>query len=181
MRWRSALSLSPSCSRPARGPRQRQEQDLYDERAERVRRLEILQRAESEFDPVPFDAEAARIYGRVTAAVIAAGRKPPRRTADLMIAATAIAEDLPLFTANPADFAGLDALLRIIPVARGRGEEPSSGTTPSRLTPSGVEDSPGTRSNGDLTVNGTLTGQVMTSGRPFTRRRVPQGGGRAEG
>ena len=62
--------------------------------------------------------EAARIYGRVTAAVIAAGRKPRRRIAGLMIAATAIAEDLPLFTANPADFAGLDALLRIIPVTR---------------------------------------------------------------
>ena len=50
------------------------EQDMYDEHAERARRLEILQRAESEFDPVPFDAEAARIYGRVTA--VAAGRKP---------------------------------------------------------------------------------------------------------
>jgi predicted nucleic acid-binding protein len=80
--------------------------------------LEILQRAESEFDPVPFDAEAAPIYGRVTAAVIAGGRKPRRRTAGLMIAATAIAEDLPLSTANPADFVGLDALLRIIPVTR---------------------------------------------------------------
>jgi len=77
-----------------------------------------LQRAESEFDPVPFDAEAARIYGRVTTAVIACGRKPRRRTADLMIAATAIAEDLPLFTASPADFAGLGALVRIIPVTR---------------------------------------------------------------
>jgi hypothetical protein len=48
-----------------------------------------------------------------------------------------------------------------------------------RLTPPGVEDDPGTRSNGDLMVNGTLTGQVVTSGRAFTRRRVPQGGGRA--
>ena len=160
------------------------EQDLYDEHAERARRLEILQRAESEFDPVPFDAEAARIYGRVTAAVIAAGRKPRRRTADLMIAATAIAEDLPLFTANPADFAGLDALLRIIPVRERTSREETAtslvgGGMPARLTPSGVEDNPGTRSNGDLTVNGTLTGQVVTSGRPFTRRRVPQGGGRA--
>jgi predicted nucleic acid-binding protein len=45
----------------------------------RARRLEILQRAESEFDPVPFGAEAARLYGRVTAAVVAAGRKPPGR------------------------------------------------------------------------------------------------------
>jgi predicted nucleic acid-binding protein len=59
------------------------EQDLYDEHEERSRRTEALQRAESEFDPVPFDAEAARIYGRVTDAVIAAGRKPRRRIADL--------------------------------------------------------------------------------------------------
>lgn len=94
------------------------EQDLYDEHAERVRRLEILQRAESEFDPVPFDAEAACIYGRVTAAVIAAGRNPRRRIAGLMITATAIAEDLPLFTTSPADFASLDSLIRIIPVIR---------------------------------------------------------------
>ena len=57
-----------------------------------ARRLEILQRAESEFVPVPFDAEAAGIFGRVMAAVIAAGRKPRGRTVDLMIAATAIAE-----------------------------------------------------------------------------------------
>jgi predicted nucleic acid-binding protein len=94
------------------------EQDLYEEHTERARRLEILQRAESEFDPVPFDAEAARIYGRVTAAVIAAGRKPRRRVADLMIASTAIAEALPLFTTNPDDYAGLGALIRIAPVAR---------------------------------------------------------------
>jgi predicted nucleic acid-binding protein len=51
----------------------------------------VVQRAESEFDPIPFDAEAARIFGRVTAAVIAAGRKPRRRIAALMIAAIAIA------------------------------------------------------------------------------------------
>jgi hypothetical protein len=94
------------------------EQDLYDEYEERARRTEALQRAESEFDPVPFDAEAARIYGRVTAAVVAAGRKPRRRVADLMIAATAIAEDLPLFTTNPGDYTGLDKLIRIVPVTR---------------------------------------------------------------
>jgi predicted nucleic acid-binding protein len=113
----SAITLAELSAGPHE-VRGNDEQDLYDEHAERARRLEIVQRAESEFDPVPFDAEAARIYGRVTAAVIAAGRKPRRRTADLMIAATAIAEDLPLFTANPADFVGLDALLRIIPVTR---------------------------------------------------------------
>lgn len=78
----------------------------------------MLQRAESEFGPIPFDAEAARIYGRVTAAVIAAGRKPRRRVTDLMIASIAIAEDLPLFTTSPGDFAGLDALLVVAPVTR---------------------------------------------------------------
>jgi predicted nucleic acid-binding protein len=94
------------------------EQDAYDEHAERARRLEILQRAESEFDPIPFGAEAARIFGRVTAAVIAAGRKPRGRAVDLMIAATAIAEGLPLYTTNPADFTGLGALIRVVPVTR---------------------------------------------------------------
>ena len=73
---------------------------------------------ENEFDPIPFDAEAARIYGRVAAAVVAAGRKPRRRTTGLMIAATAIAHGLPLYTTNPADFAGLADLLTVIPVAR---------------------------------------------------------------
>ncbi|HVB41877.1 MAG TPA: type II toxin-antitoxin system VapC family toxin [Streptosporangiaceae bacterium] len=113
----SAITLAELSAGPHE-VRGNDEQDLYDERAERARRLEIPQRAESEFDPVPFDAEAARIYGRVTAAVIAAGRKPRRRTADLMIAATAIAEGLPLFTTNPGDFAGLGELLRVIPVIR---------------------------------------------------------------
>jgi predicted nucleic acid-binding protein len=93
------------------------EQDSYDEHAERARRLEVLQRAESEFDPVPFGAEAARAFGRITAAVIAAGRQPRRRTADMMIAATALAEGLPLFTTNPGDFTGLDQLI-VIPVTR---------------------------------------------------------------
>jgi hypothetical protein len=106
------LSAGPHQVRPD------SEQDVYGEHEERARRTEALQRAESEFDPVPFDAEAARIYGRVTAAVVAAGRKPRRRIADLMIAATAISEDLPLYTTNPADSAGLDKLVRVIPVSR---------------------------------------------------------------
>ena len=70
------------------------------------RRLDVLQRAEHEFDPIPFDAEAARAYRRVTAAVIAVGRKPRRRAADLMIAATAIAAELPLCTDEPRRFRG---------------------------------------------------------------------------
>jgi predicted nucleic acid-binding protein len=94
------------------------EQSVYFEAAERARRMDVLQRAEHEFDPIPFDAEAARAYGRVTAAVLAVGRKPRRRIADLMIAATAIAVDLPLYTTNPDDFAGLERLLAVVPVTR---------------------------------------------------------------
>ena len=94
------------------------EQDAYFEAAERARRLDVLQRAEHEFDPIPFDADAARAYGRVTAAVIAVGRKPRRRAADLMIAATAIAAELPLYTTNPDDFGGLSHLVSVVPVTR---------------------------------------------------------------
>ena len=93
-------------------------QDAYVEAAERARRLDVLQRAEHEFDPIPFEADAARAYGRVTAAVIAAGRKPRRRAVDLMIAATAIAAELPLYTTNPDDFTGLEHLVTVIPVTR---------------------------------------------------------------
>ncbi|MBB1247050.1 type II toxin-antitoxin system VapC family toxin [Streptomyces durbertensis] len=98
--------------------RRNEEQSAYDEHNERARRLDVLQRAENEFDPIPFDAEAARIYGRICAAVISAGRKPRRRVADLMIAAIAVAGDLPLFTTNPDDFKGLDGLLTVVPVTR---------------------------------------------------------------
>ncbi|MET7681406.1 type II toxin-antitoxin system VapC family toxin [Streptomyces sp. NPDC005423] len=98
--------------------RRNDEHSGYDEHAERARRLDVLQRAEHEFDPIPFDTDAARIYGRICAAVISAGRKPRRRVADLMIAAIAVAEDLPLFTTNPDDFKGLDDLLTVVPVTR---------------------------------------------------------------
>ncbi len=85
--------------------------------AERARRQERLQRAEATFDPLPFDAAAARAYGRVWAAVHAGGRKARgRRAVDLLIAATALAAQLPLYTRNPEDFAGLSDLLEIISV-----------------------------------------------------------------
>ncbi|MFC0108126.1 type II toxin-antitoxin system VapC family toxin [Kibdelosporangium aridum] len=113
----SAITLAELSAGPHE-VRRNDEQDAYDEHVERARRLDVLQRAESEFDPVPFDAEAARIYGRVSAAVIASGRKPRRRMVDLMIAATAIAEDLPLFTTNPYDFKGLHDLLTVVAVTR---------------------------------------------------------------
>jgi predicted nucleic acid-binding protein len=91
-------------------------QSAYDEHVERASRMDILQRAENEFDPIPFDTEAARIYGRVCAAVISGGRSPRGRIADLMIASIAVVEDLPLFTVNPDDFKGLEALLTVVPV-----------------------------------------------------------------
>ncbi|MEE1842516.1 MULTISPECIES: type II toxin-antitoxin system VapC family toxin [unclassified Streptomyces] len=115
----SAITLAELSAGPHE-VRRNEEQDDYDEYAERARRSDILQRAENEFDPIPFDAEAARIYGRVCASVIGAGRKPRRRVADLMIASIAIAEELPLFTTNPDDFKGLDDLLTVVPVTRPR-------------------------------------------------------------
>ncbi|MQA87805.1 MAG: PIN domain-containing protein [Streptosporangiales bacterium] len=84
---------------------------------ERARRLDLLQRVEAEFEPLPFDAEAARAFGRVSAAVLAAGRKPRRRLADLMIASIAVSNRLPLFTASPGGFDGLGDLLTVVPVA----------------------------------------------------------------
>ncbi|KLO28234.1 twitching motility protein PilT [Mycolicibacter heraklionensis] len=113
----SAITLAELSAGPHE-VRRNDEQDDYDEHVERARRLDVLQRAENEFDPIPFAAEAARIYGRVCAAVISTGRKPRRRVADLMIAAVAIAEDLPLFTTNPQDFHGLDELLTVVAVPR---------------------------------------------------------------
>lgn len=121
----SAITLAELSAGPHQ-VRSNEEQDAYNEHAERARRLEILQRAESEFDPVPFEAEAARIYGRVAAAVVASGRSPRRRIADLLIAATAIAEQLPLFTTNPDDFLGLDTILDVVPVTRPSVPPPAS-------------------------------------------------------
>lgn len=85
--------------------------------AERARRQDRLQRAEAAFDPLPFDGEAARAYGRVFAAIFSAGRKARgARAVDLMIAATALAADLPLYTRNGADFAALDGLVDVVVV-----------------------------------------------------------------
>lgn len=96
----SAITLAELSAGPHE-VRRNEEQGAYDEYAERARLLDVLQRAENEFDPLPFDAEAARVYGRICAAVVRAGRRPRRRVADLMIAAIAVAEDLPPFTTRP--------------------------------------------------------------------------------
>ena len=85
--------------------------------AERARRQDRLQRAEATFEPLPVDADVARAYGRVYAAVGAAGRKARgRRVADLLIAATAVAASLPLYTRNPDDFSGLSDILEVVSV-----------------------------------------------------------------
>jgi predicted nucleic acid-binding protein len=84
--------------------------------AERARRTNVLQHAEATFEPLPFDAPAARTFGLVTAAVLAAGRRPRRRLADLMIASIAIVNGFTLYTTNPADFEGLDDLLTVVAV-----------------------------------------------------------------
>ena len=82
---------------------------------ERGRRQDRLQRAEAAFDPLPFDADAARAYGRIYSSVIAAGRKARgARAIDLLIAAAACAANLPLYTRNPDDFAGLNDLVEIV-------------------------------------------------------------------
>jgi tRNA(fMet)-specific endonuclease VapC len=76
----------------------------------RAARQAHLQQAEADFDPLPFDANAARAFGRVAASLRQSGRKATARTYDAMIAATALANDLPLYTCNPSDFTDIDGL-----------------------------------------------------------------------
>lgn len=95
----------------AAGPHATQDPD------ERARRQDRLQRAEAAFDPLPFDSEASRAYGRVYAAVVGAGRKARgARAVDLLIAATACANGLPLYTRNAGDFQALDTLVEVVSV-----------------------------------------------------------------
>ena len=82
---------------------------------ERAARQAHLQQAESDFAPLPFDAAAARAFGRVAVSLRRAGRKPAARAYDAMIAATAVANDLAVYTCNPDDFSGIDGL-RVVPV-----------------------------------------------------------------
>lgn len=83
---------------------------------ERSARQAHLQQAESDFEMIPFDALAARAFGRVAASLRTAGRKPAARAYDALIAASAIAEGLPLFTCNPDDFTGIEGLdIRPVP------------------------------------------------------------------
>lgn len=77
---------------------------------ERATRQAHLQQAEADFVPIPFDAAAARAFGGVAASLRRTGRKAAARAYDAMIAATALANDLPIYTCNPDDFSGIDGL-----------------------------------------------------------------------
>lgn len=83
---------------------------------DRAARQAHLQAAEADFDPLPFDAAAARAFGGVAASLRRSGRKATARAYDAMIAATAVAADLPVYTCNPSDFIGIDGLeIRAVP------------------------------------------------------------------
>jgi predicted nucleic acid-binding protein len=93
-----------------------------DDPGRRARRIAALQHAEATFgDALPYDSEAARVFGLICASVYAMGRQPRRRTADLMVAATAARNGLPLYTTNPKDFAGLESHVTVVPVTRPDG------------------------------------------------------------
>jgi predicted nucleic acid-binding protein len=77
---------------------------------ERARRQAVLQQAEADFEPLPFDAAAARAFGQVAIALRQRGRSPAARAYDAMIAASALSRGLPVYTCNPRDFQGIDDL-----------------------------------------------------------------------
>jgi predicted nucleic acid-binding protein len=91
------------------------------DRDERARRQDRLQRVEATFDPLPVDAAVARAYGRIYAAVAGAGRNARgARSLDLLIAATALASNIPLYTRNPEDFRGIESLVEIVAIEPAR-------------------------------------------------------------
>lgn len=83
---------------------------------ERARRQARLQQVEATFEALPFDTAAARSYGQIVAAIAETGRSHRRRIADLLIAATAHANSLPLYTRNPDDVDGLGGLIEIVAI-----------------------------------------------------------------
>lgn len=94
---------------------------------ERAARQSHVQQAESDFDPLPFDVAAARAFGRVALALRKSGRSLKPRAYDVMIAATALANGLPLYTCNPKDFKGIDGLMVVpVPVPGSTSSEPKS-------------------------------------------------------
>jgi len=93
-----------------------------DDPIKRAGRVAVLQHVEATFDPLPYDQAAARLYGQICAAVRMTGREPRKRSSDLMIAATAGSNQLPLYTANPRDFQGTDAFVEVVSI----GARPNS-------------------------------------------------------
>ncbi len=88
---------------------------------QRARRQDRLQRTEAAFEPLPVDADVARAYGRVYAAIAAGGTKARgRRALDLLIAATGLANDLPVYTCNPDDFEDLGSLIDVVSIPQPR-------------------------------------------------------------
>lgn len=87
-----------------------------DDDDERARRQDRLQWAVATWDAVSFDGDAARAYGRIFAATRATGRSTRARLADLLIASTAAASGLPLYTRNPSDLSGLEEVVEVIAV-----------------------------------------------------------------
>lgn len=94
----------------AAGPHATEDKD------ERARRQDRLQWATSTWDPLPFDGDAARMYGRMFAAARAAGQTSRSRLADLLIASTAAANGLSVYTRNPSDFDALKAIIKVVRV-----------------------------------------------------------------
>lgn len=94
----------------AAGPHAAQDED------ERARRQDRLQWAAATWDPLPFDADAARLYGRIFAATKSAGRFSRLRVADLLIASTAAANGVPLYTRNPSDVGALKEIVTVVGV-----------------------------------------------------------------
>jgi tRNA(fMet)-specific endonuclease VapC len=105
-----------------------------DER-ERAARQAHLQQAEADFDPLPFDRASARAFGQVAASLRRSGRKTAARAYDALIAATAMANGLPVYTCNAADFEGIDGL-RVVPV---RLPDPAEGATDETGAPPPVQ------------------------------------------
>ncbi len=93
-----------------------------DDPIKRARRIAALQHAEATFgEALPYDSEAARIFGLICASVYANGRQPRRRRADLMIAATAARNSVALYTTNPKDFVGIEDIVTVVAVTRPEG------------------------------------------------------------
>ena len=103
----SAISAVTLAELPA-GPHATENKD------ERARRQDRLQWATATWEPLPFDAESARMYGRMFAAARASGKSSRARLADLLIASTAAANGLPLYTRSPSDFDALTRILKVI-------------------------------------------------------------------